>query len=418
MLQTTAPPAWGYDDFFTNFDHYAVPVGPDGTPYQFFEAFRDYVAEHETPIGWTESYGGAWVVAGYDEAKEMMLAPGTFSSAETTLPNYVQPSGRPLIIGQMDEPEHTKYRKLVQPAFGPKRAAALDGLIRGTINDLIDGFIDAGRADIVKALTNEVPGRLIAIIIGVPPEQGDLYRAWTDAMARYHLDPEGSAKHLQDLGDYFTDVMEERRRNPGGDDIVSVVMEAEFEGGRMSDADMKDLFFILLLAGIDNTTKFLATIVWRLAWDLELRRRLADDPSLLPSAVEEFLRYYNTALMVRILAEDAEVAGIEMKQGQRVLFVNQVVNRDPRQFDSPDAFLPDRAPNRHVGFGLGIHRCLGAHLVKIESRLIVEELLRRIPDFWLDPERKPKWHGGQVHGMEEVPIVFPPGGGAIADGRR
>jgi cytochrome P450 len=332
-----------------------------------------------------------------------------FSSSDTTLPNYVQPSGRPLIMGQMDEPDHTKYRQLVQAAFSPKRAAALSDLIRETINNLIDSFIAKGRVDIVKELTNEVPGRLIAIIIGVPPEQGDLYRMWTDAMARYHLDPETHSKNLEDLGNYFTEVMEERRRSPGGDDIISVVMQAEVDGQRMSDEDMKDLFFILLLAGIDNTTKLLGTIVWRLAWDVELRRRLRDDPKLLPSAVEEFLRYYNTALMVRVVAEDTTLVGTEMKAGQRILLANQVTNRDPRQFENPDAFLPDRAPNRHLGLGLGIHRCLGAHLIKVESRLVVEEMLRRIPEFWLDPDDAPTWHGGQVHGMERVPIVFPTG---------
>jgi cytochrome P450 len=405
---TKAP---GYAEFFTNFDHYAVPVGADGTTYQFYEAFRDFTVENDTRIGWCESYGGCWVVAGYDEAKEVISNPTAFSSSQTTLPNYVQPSGNPLIIGQMDEPEHTKYRQLVQGAFSPRRANELSELIRRTVNDLIDGFIEKGQAELVRDLTNEVPGRLIAIIIGVPPEQGDMYRRWTDAMARYHMDPEGASVQLREMGDYFRSVLEERRNTPGGDDIVSTIMQTEINGERMSDEEMLDLFFILLLAGIDNTTKLLGTVGWRLAWDVELRRRLLDDPKLLPSAVEEFLRYYNTALMTRVCAEPTTVGGVDIEEGQVVLLVNTVTNRDPRQFDNPDAFVPDRAPNRHLGLGLGIHRCLGAHLLKVETRVIMEELLRRIPDFALDPEDAPRWHGGVVNGMEYVPVVFPPGGG-------
>lgn len=396
-------------DMFKDFDHYDSPVGLDGTPYTYFEELRDWAVEEDTQIGWSEKHGGFWVVLGYDAAKDMYQSPDVFSNRFSTFPVYGSPGDRPLMLAAYDEPDHSKYRQLVQGPFSPKSAAAMAELLRGTTNDLIDRFIEDGKVDVVPGLANEVPARATAIILGLPPEDGDTYRTWTHAMAQQqHTEPEEAARHLETMGEVFRELLAERRRNPG-EDVLSGVAHAEVAGEKLNDQEIFDFFVVLLLGGIDNTTKILSNMLWRLSWDRELRRRLISDPSLIPTAVDETLRYYSPAMTVRVVNEPTSFYGVDLEPEQFVVKVLPVINRDPRQFPNPDVFIPDRTPNRHLALGLGIHRCLGAHLLKVEARVAAEEFLRRIPDFELDREEPTSWLHGQVGGMMHVPIVFPPG---------
>ncbi len=401
---------------YTDFDHYNSPIGPDGTPYQFFEALRDEAIETGTPIGWSEVYGGFWVVTGWEEARDIMHKPDVFSNREVTFPSYGVPdeeaerSYQMMLAGQ-DEPDHKKYRALVQGPFSPRAAGNIAEPLRETTNDLIDQFIESGRVDIVEALTNEVPARLTAIILGLPPEDGALYRSWTHAMAQgIHTDPEGARRKLGELDEYFAQMLADRRGNLG-DDVLSLVIQSEIDGVGLTDQEIKDFWVVLLLGGIDNTTKLLGSMFWRLAWDRELRRRHVDHPELLDTSIDEFLRYYSPGISCRIVKQDHTLRGIDFKAGQHIVLEQPIVNRDPRQFAHPDVFDPERTPNRHMGLGLGIHRCLGAHLVRVEAKVACEEFFKRIPVWELDPERRCKWIPGQVAGMETVPIVFPEGGG-------
>jgi cytochrome P450 len=401
---------------FATFDHYNIPIGPDGTPYEYFEALRDEALETDTPIGWSDVYGGFWVPVGWQETTDIMHANGPFSSTEVTFPSYGIPdddADRPyqLMLAGQDEPDHKKYRGLVSGPFSPKSAQAISGALRATTNDLIDQFIQSGQVDLVEVMTNEIPARLTAIILGLPVQDGALYRSWTHAMSQgIHTDPEGAMAKLAELDAYFADLLARRRKNPG-DDVLSLVVQSEVEGGRLTDQEIKDFWVVLLLGGIDNTTKLLGSMFWRLAWDKELRRRLVCHPDTIPTAVEEFLRYYSPAYSCRVVIEPVTMHGISFEPGQHIVLGLPIANRDPRQFDRPDVFDPARSPNRHIGLGMGIHRCLGAHLVRVEARVAAEEFLSRVPEFELDPAKKPKWLAGQVSGMETVSIVFPAGGG-------
>jgi cytochrome P450 len=401
---------------YTNYDHYKSPIGPDGTPYQYFEALRDEAIDTDTPIGWSEVYGGFWVVTGWDEAREIMHNTGAFSNREVTFPSYgvtdedVERPYQMMLAGQ-DEPDHKKYRRLVSGPFSPRNADVITQPLRATTNELIDAFVDDGAVDIVEALTNEVPARLTAIILGLPPEDGGLYRSWTHAMAQgIHTDPEGARAKLAELDDYFAVMLADRRRNLG-DDVLSLVIQSEVDGERLTEQEIKDFWVVLLLGGIDNTTKLLGSMLWRLAWDKELRRRHVAHPEVLATSIDEFLRYYSPGISCRLVVQPAEVRGISFEPGQNVVLAHPVANRDPRQFEHPDVFDPERSPNRHLALGMGIHRCLGAHLVRVEARVASEEFLKRVPEFELDSAKPAKWIPGQVAGMETVSIVYPPGGG-------
>jgi cytochrome P450 len=399
---------------FTTFDHYNFPLGLDGTPYDYFEALRDEAIETNTPIGWSEVYGGFWVVIGWEESREIMYNTTAFSNRGVTFPRYGQPDDHLIMLSSHDpgsQPDHKKYRQLVQGPFSPKNAASISEPLRAATNKLIDKFIDDGKVEIVEAFTNEVPAQLTAIILGLPPEHGAMYRTWTHAMAQdAHTNPELLAAHMRDLEAYFKEVLEHRRENLG-DDVLSVIIQSEIDGERLSYEDIRDFWVVILLGGIDNTTKLFGTMFWRLAWDKELRRRLVRNRQLLPTAIEEFLRFYAPGSAGRIVTEPISVGGVKMEPGQQVLLMHPITNRDPRQFKNPDVFIPERSPNRHFGLGLGVHRCLGAHLVKVEAQVVAEEFFRRIPEWELDPGSNSTWLHGQVAGMEEVNIVFPPGGG-------
>jgi cytochrome P450 len=401
--------------FVDEYYHYDTPVGPDGTPYEYYEAFRDWAVESDEQIGWSEKEGGFWLAFGYEAVKEIYQNSTDFSNKYSTFPVYGTPEGRPLMLAAYDEPAHSKYRKLVSGPFSPKKAAEMTDLLRATTNDLIDRFIDDGRADLVSGLANEVPARATAIILGLPAEQGDVYRTWTHAMAQQqHTDPEGAAKVMGEMNAWFAELLEDRRRNPG-DDVISGVIQAEVDGERLTDEEVHDFFVVLLLGGIDNTTKLLSNFAWRLSWDRELRRRLIKHPELMPTAVDECLRYYSPAMTVRVVVKDMTFRGCKMKTDQFIVKMLPIANRDSREFANPDVFMADRSPNRHVGLGIGIHRCLGAHLLKVEARVAMEELLRRIPEFELDGEAKTSWLLGQVGGMQSVPVVFPAGGASSED---
>jgi cytochrome P450 len=391
------------------FDHYDVPLGHDNTPYAAYEGIRDWGVEEGRQIAWSNKYGGFWVIFGYDAANDILTDHQRFSNRYSTFPVYTSPGARPLMLGAYDEPEHRKYRKLVQGPFSARAATALTDTLRVTINDLIDGFIEDGRVDIVSALANEVPSRLMAIILGLPPEDGDRYREWTDAMARLALtDPQSAGKVLATMDTWFKDLLAERRRNPG-DDVFSGILDAEVDGVRLTDEELYDFIVVLLLGGIDTTVKLLATMCWRLAWDVELRRRLIDHPELVATAADEFLRFYPPATVVRVVKEPLTIHGVDMEPDQVLVAVMPAVNRDPRQFPHPDVFIPDRTPNRHLSLGFGIHKCLGAHLVRLETRVTINELLRRIPQFELARDSKPIWQNGTISGMDSVQILFEPG---------
>lgn len=343
---------------FTHFDHTNPPLGPNGTPIDSYCAVRDEVVNANRPVGWSEMHGGFWVVAGYAEVMEAKHNTTAFSNDAVTFPSYGT-TERLMLAGQ-DDPEHKRARLLVNEPFSPGKVVDFTRMLRDNVNALIDGFIESGNADVAKIIGDPVPAILTALILGLPAEHGPRFFKWTWAMSHEFLsEPDAAAPKIKEMYAYFEEVIEDRRRNPGPD-VLSRVVHAKIDGDFLNHEELLGFCTVLLLGGIDNTSKLIADALWRLAWDIELRHRLLREPQIIPTAVDEFLRFYSPAGVGRLLMQDFTFAGAPMKRGQFAMLMAPIANRDPRIFPYPDTFIADRSPNKHLGLGAAVHRCLGA----------------------------------------------------------
>lgn len=391
-------------------DMWSTPIGRDGTPYAYIEALRDEL--EESRIGWSEAWGGYWVVGGYDEAVSIYSRPEAFTNEQVSLPQYER-QGQRLVMGEHDEPEHKRYRTLVAASFSPKQVASYDEHLRKLTNDLIDGFIADGRADVAETLARQVPALLTTLLLGLPPEMASDCRLWADGVSHIQAeDPERAKQITGRMVDFAYEYIERRRREPGDDIISMLVNEArvEEEGGRpLTDDEVRGYFQIFLIGGIDNSTRWLATSLWRLAWDKDLRRRLIEQPGIWNSALDELMRYYGPAMVGRRVKERITIGDVTMEPGQFAMLWAAIENRDRKAFPYADTLIPERTPNKHLSLGNGIHRCIGMHLARTENRAVLSEFLRRVPEFELAPGEECVWTTGQVAGFAHVPVVFPAG---------
>lgn len=394
-------------DLYEVFDHYNVPLGADGTPYEYFEALRDQAVGTKTFVGWSHQQGGFWVVTGWDEAREIMHDPETFSNEEVVFPPFQTPGDRRMMLSSYDDPEHRRYRQLVQTPFSPRSVAALSDRLKLDAHALLDSFADRRAIDAATDMAQIIPGRMIALMLGLPPEEGTRYATWVEAMTQplRFLEPEWAARQVAELHESFGEILAERRRKPG-EDALSFLIAATGEGAPLTDEELEDFFVVMLVGGIENTGRLLANMFWRLGWDRELRRRLIHNRSKLPLAIDEFLRYYSPGIAGRLVTKDVSIGKSELKKGDQVVLFHAIINRDPRQFPYPDAFVPDRENNRHFALGLGLHRCLGMHLLRMEALATFDVVLQRMPGWELDPDNPSRWVSGQTGGMNRVPILI------------
>ncbi|PBC35616.1 hypothetical protein CJ179_47030 [Rhodococcus sp. ACS1] len=388
---------------FTHYDHTKLPLGEDGTPRQFYEQLRDEAFENNTPIGWSEELGGFWVVVGRAESQAIHRDVENFSSRQSSFPLYGTATEQRLMLAENDPPQHERYRSLASAAFSPQHVRTLEQQVHDVVHGLLDEFEGKNRIDVRAALATRLPAAVTALMLGVPAADGVIYRSWVDAMADSHLHPEESQRILSTMKPYFDDLIAEKRTNPDGQ-IMSNLVHAQLDGDSLTDTELMDFFSILLIGGLDNTGLLLANIVWHLAKDEPLRKRLTADRDLIPTAIEESLRFYAPGKPARIVQNTVEIAGVTMTPGQVVHFCHPAANRDPREFDDPDTFLPDRFPNRHLALGSGIHRCLGMHLLRLELTVAVEALLERFPDFSLAASEDIEWSCGHVEGIVGLSI--------------
>lgn len=403
------------------------PVTDWATDYDIFDA--DYVANPfpvwddlrgECPIAKTDRWGGSWMPTTYEDVVEMARMVPVLSSRD---PIVVRPPddgpsdhGDDAVGGSYhtvnappissDPPVHTWSRRLILPYFSPKSTALHEPFTRQLCHELIDAHIDSGQIDGAAEYAQQIPPRVIAHLLGVDPGKADDFTEWVRGVLEVGLsNPAVRTKYRMKIREFFMAEIADRKANPG-DDLISDLLKAEVDGEPVSDLHIAGTCNLLLVAGIDTTWSSIGAALWHLAAHPDDTRRLVEDPSLLPTANEEFLRAYAPVTMARVVDEDAEVQGCPMSRGDKILMNFPAANRDPDAFEDADKVIIDRQRNRHVAFGVGIHRCAGSNLARMEMEVAIGVFLERIPKFSLADPAAVTWAGGQVRGPRQLPIQF------------
>jgi cytochrome P450 len=364
------------------------------------------------PIAHSDRYGGTWLPVRHDDVSEISKDTDHFSSVGVLVGDYrPEPSDAPVGFAPpitSDPPFHQIARRFLLPVFAPKVIERLEASTRALCNRLLDeveAAIRSSGSPIVDAsaqFTQHIPVRVIAKMLGVPEEDGDRFRGFIHRILEtpgvaHGVDPEDT------LAAYLERMIAARRESPA-DDLITEMINSEIDGEPLTADHLQGTVALLLLAGIDTTWSVIGASLWHLAQHPEHRRRWIDDPDVRPFAVEEFLRFYAPVTMARIVAEDVELSGCPMKQGDWVLLPFPAANRDPAVFDRADEFIIDREENRHGAFGLGIHRCVGSNLARLELTVAIETWMERFPDFELSDPDAVRWSTGQIRGPRELPV--------------
>jgi len=364
------------------------------------------------PVAHTDRRGSTWLPTRYQDVVDLAHDVEHFSSAEITVIPFegevpedpVLPYGVPPISA--DPPLHTWTRRLLLPWFSHHRVASYEATTRELCIKLVDGFIDRGTADAAGDYAQQIPVRVIAGILGVPAELSDTFTGWVRDVLEFADDPELRLRGMEGLITFFIEEVGRRKTQPG-EDLLSYLLHSEVDGLPVEESVVLGVAALVLIAGVDTTWSAIGSSLWHLAAHPEDRDRLIAEPDAMPLAIEELLRAYSPVTMARLVTEDVVFEGCPMRAGDKVLMNFPGANRDPEAFEDADRVILDRALNRHVAFGSGIHRCAGSNLARMELRVALEEWLRRIPTFRLAEGDEVTWAGGQVRGPRHVPVVFP-----------
>lgn len=386
-------------DWVRDFDH----TDPRWTenPYPIWEELRA-----ASPVVHTERFLGCYMPTTFEAVKQITYDTEHFSSRRVVVRD-VRPETIPAPPITSDPPEHKPAKQLLLPSFTPDAVKKLEPRVRAICNELIDGFINDGKCDAAAEYSRFIPVRAIAHMLGIPEADGDRFITWIHEILELGIrDQAILIKAVQEMIGYFAGHIESRKKQPT-DDLITTLMNARDKDGKpLPDLHVQGTLRLLLIAGIDTTWSAIGASLWHLARTPADRERLLAEPALLPTAIEEFLRAFSPVTMAREVMKETEVGGCPIKPGNMVLLSFPAANRDPAMFADADKVVIDRKQNPHAAFGLGIHRCIGSNLARMEMTVAIEEWLRRIPDFRLDPAGKVGWSEGTVRGPRQLPVLF------------
>lgn len=391
-------------DWSTDFDH-ADPEY-NANAHAIWEELRG-----KCPVAHTEAYGGTWLPVRHEDVHAIAYDTEHFSSVGVVVAN-AKPEWEQMPLGgappiTSDPPVHGVARRLLLPAFSPKAIDPWEVEVRELCNRLLDDLEESARSgeviDAAVGYAQNIPVYVIALMLGMPLEDADKFRGFVhDVLEAVNDTPEDRQAKFQALGEYIRTHVEAHREEPK-DDLIGYLLSCKLpDGSPLSEEHIVGSIILLLVAGIDTTWSAIGSSIHHLATHKEDLARLVDDPEIMPFAIEELLRAYAPVTMARIVKEDVEIGGVQMKRGDWTLLPFPAANRDPEQFECPAHVDFDRVENRHAAFGLGIHRCLGSNLARLELRVAVEEFVRRFRSFELAGEVR--WSLGQVRGPRELPV--------------
>jgi len=392
-------------DWEHDFDHTDPQYVAD--PFPIWDELRE-----QCPIAHSDRYGGTWLPVTHADVAAIAYDTDHFTSRSVVV-SEIRPGDDdlPAPIGvappiTSDPPFHMGARRLLLPAFGPKKIAEYEPFTRDLCRELLDAIDGQTEVDAAVEYAQHIPLRVIVKMLGFPQEDADIFRRFIHQVLE---DVGMSAEERQELInqgelDAYIDARIEEHLAEPRDDLTTFLLEAELDGNKLHPDHVRGTMVLLMIAGIDTTWSAIGASLWHLAQHADDRKRLATEPELMDTAVEEFLRAYAPVTMARLVAKDFQMDGCPMHQGDWVLLPFPAANRDPGMFPAADRVLIDRAENRHAAFGLGIHRCIGSNLARMELRVALEEWMARYPDFELTDPGAVNWSAGQVRGPRTIPV--------------
>ncbi|BBX62543.1 cytochrome P450 [Mycobacterium saskatchewanense] len=359
------------------------------------------------PVAHSDMDDGFYIVTKYDDVAAVTRDTDTFSSREVVIPKTQfgpEFKDRPPVTA--DPPLHARYRRLLLPAFTQVRAQKWEPTIRKIVQETLEPLRGTTHCDVARVYAKRIPLRFMCALMGVPSEMEDKFTQWAHDCIE-SIDQDAMLHSVGELGQFLGEQVARRVEQPT-DDLISTLMATEVDGWRLEGQDLVALLMVVLLAGLDTTWTVLSSTFLHLATHPEDRRRLVSEPELIPTAVEEALRFYSPVALSRETTRDARVGGVTIPAESMVLLSWPAANRDPDAFPDADKFVVDRAENRHIAFGSGIHRCVGAPIARLELRIALEEWLQVIPEFELEDPDSVTFATGHVWGPRTVRLVYPP----------
>jgi cytochrome P450 len=402
-MTTHRPPV---TDWSTDFDH--TDPGWVADPYPIWDDLRS-----RCPVAHSDRYGGVWLPLTHAAVAAVAYDTEHFTSRQVIV-SEVKPNDEwvpPAPIGAAppitsDPPFHAEARRLLLPAFSPKAVAGYEVYTRVLCRQLLDAMDGKETVDAAVDYAQHIPLKVIVNMLGFPEEDGDIFRRFIQLVIEdVGLSEEERIAQFEagDIDAYMDARIAEHIAHPQ-DDLTSFLLQVELGGHKLEPEHVRGTMVLLMIAGIDTTWSAIGASLWHLAQHADDRRRLASEPELMGTAVEEFLRAYAPVTMARLVSQDVELGGRQLKEGDWLLLPFPAANRDPEFFADADRVMIDREVNRHAAFGLGIHRCIGSNLARMELRVALEEWMSRYPDFSLVDPSKVTWSAGQVRGPRTIPV--------------
>lgn len=371
-------------------------------PYLLFDELRE-----QCPVARSTKFDGFWVLSRYEDVVAAARDVRTYSSAQgVTIPVFGSPV--PMLPIEADPPLHSAYRRLLQQEFTRSRMTALTESIRTVTDQLIDAFADQGSADLAAELCRPLPSIVIAELLGFPATDWQIFRGYSERLLETAKsgELEANIEAALEFSSYLAIALDDRRDTPR-DDMLTRIVAAQVDGRPITEDEALGLTLFTVVAGHETTVGGLGVLLYFMAKVPGLQERLIADPALIPRAAEEALRLEAPVQgMARTVVDGACVHGQQFEDGDKVWLLWAASNRDPRRFENPDEFDLGRVNNRHLSFGEGVHRCVGAPLAQVEMRVLAEQVLRRIPGYRVEDWSSVLFAGGQNRLIRQFPAVW------------